>query len=133
MKKTYQGSCHCGKVRYECEVDLERGTSRCNCSVCTKSRFWKAIVPAADFRITSGEDCLSIYRFGSNMIRHSFCSECGVKPFGRGELESIGPFFAVNIATLDGVSPEELAKLPVTYEDGRHDAWQNAPAVTRYL
>lgn len=133
MKRTYQGSCHCGKVRYECEADLEKGTSRCNCSICTKSRFWKAIVPAGDLRITSGADGLSIYQFGSSSIRHFFCRACGVKPFGRGELESIGPFYAINIATLDDVSPERLAELPVSYEDGRHDAWQNAPAETRYL
>jgi hypothetical protein len=46
MKRIYKGSCHCGRVRFECEVDLAGGTSKCNCSICTKSRFSKAIVRA---------------------------------------------------------------------------------------
>jgi hypothetical protein len=42
MIKIYQGSCHGGAVRFECELDLAEGTSKCNCSICTKARFWKA-------------------------------------------------------------------------------------------
>jgi hypothetical protein len=31
MKRTYHGSCQCGAVRFECELDLAEGTSKCNC------------------------------------------------------------------------------------------------------
>ncbi len=122
MKKIYHGSCHCGTVRFECELDLAEGTSKCNCSICTKTRFWKAIVRAGAFRLLQGEDALVDYRFGGNAIHHLFCSRCGVKAFGSGDMEELGgQFYAINVACLDDALDEELAKAPVTYENGRND------------
>ena len=134
MKKTYHGSCHCGEVRFECELDLAEGTSRCNCSICTKTRFWKAIVKADAFRLLRGGDVLADYQFGTNAIHHLFCSRCGVKAFGSADMEELGgKFYAINVACLDDAMDEELAQAPVTYENGRHDRWDQAPAETRYL
>jgi hypothetical protein len=137
MKKTHHGSCHCGAARFEAELDLAAGTSRCNCSICAKGRFWKAIVPGAAFRMTQGEDAVSAYQFEGATgagIRHVFCRRCGVKLFGSGTHEQLGGrFYAVNVACLDDVSDRELAEAPVVYQDGRHDDWQAAPAETRHL
>lgn len=134
MKRTYQGSCHCGDVRFECEIDLAQGTSKCNCSICAKTRYWKALVQADAFRLEQGEDALSDYQFGSNTIHHLFCSRCGVKPFGRGHMDELGgEFYAINAACLDSATIEELAEAPVLYEDGRNDKWESPPSETRHL
>jgi len=133
MKKTYRGSCHCGAVRFECQLDLAQGTSKCNCSICSKGRFWKAIVKADAFRLEQGADCLAEYRFGRENIHHLFCRRCGIKSFARGHMDELGDFYAINVACLDDVADEELAQAPVVYQDGRHDAWERPPAQTRQL
>jgi hypothetical protein len=133
MQKTYHGSCHCGAVRFEADIDLAGETSKCNCSICTKARFWKSVVPADSFRLLAGEDTLTDYQFGGANIHHLFCSRCGVKPFGRGHLEGFGDFVAVNVACLDGATDRELAEAPVIFQNGRADDWSSPPAETRYL
>ena len=88
MKKTYQGSCHCGAVRFEVDLDFATANSnRCNCSICRRQRFWKALVKAEDFRLRQGEEALNDYQFGSNTVHHLFCKTCGVRPFGRTYLD----------------------------------------------
>jgi hypothetical protein len=130
MQKTYHGACHCGAVQFEATLDLAAGTSKCNCSVCRKHRFWKAFAPKDQFRLLQGEGATTEYQFGSHNVQHFFCATCGVKPYGYVEMQ--GGLYAINLACLD-VGDEELAAAPVAYENGRDNDWGSAPPVTSHL
>lgn len=131
---THKGSCHCGKVRYEADIDFSTGTGKCNCSICAKTRSWAIIVKPGAFRMIAGEDALSDYQFGSNSMHHLFCRHCGVRPFARGRLDALGgDFYTVNVACLDDVDVQDLASVPVRYADGRNNNWMSPPEETRHL
>lgn len=52
--KTYDGSCHCGEVCFTVKAAKHLVVWDCNCSICYMKKNWHFIVPAKDFRITSG-------------------------------------------------------------------------------
>ena len=141
MKKRYSGSCHCGAIKYECNLDLTAGTRRCNCSFCWKSRFWKAFAMQGDFRLLQGEDSLSDYQASPSEwpkgdVHHYFCRHCGIHPFSQGLLEMEpfnGTFHAVNVAALDDATDAELSAARIRYENGRANDWDATPATTDYL
>lgn len=132
MRATYTGSCHCGAVGFEAEIDLAEPTYRCNCSICARTRFWPTIVAPDRFRLLRGEEELTEYRFNSMRNSHHFCRRCGVRTHGIGVMGDGSRIFGVNIGCLEGVATEMLAAAPIVYVDGAHDRFE-APPVTAYL
>ena len=135
MLKTYQGSCHCGSVRFEADVNISVGTGKCNCTICTKMRLWSVQAKPEAFRLVAGAAELTHYRGNNPVAHHLFCRRCGVRPFEWVDMPNMsgGKYYNINVACLDGVNIDELLEAPVTYYDGLHNDWGKTPAETRHL
>ncbi len=111
----YQGSCHCGRIAFELEGDLEQ-VMECNCSFCSKRGSLLWFVPRSHLQLTTPAADLATYSFGSGTIKHHFCPECGCAPFGEGTDDTGSEMAAINVRCLDGVEVSDLKIYPF---DGR--------------
>jgi hypothetical protein len=109
----HSGGCHCGRVRFEVDAPAEVEAIDCNCSMCRRSGYLHLIVEAAEFRLLSGADALTEYRFNTGTARHLFCSVCGVKSFYVPRSHPDG--WSVNVRCLD---PSEARRVTVRPFDG---------------
>jgi len=106
--RVHQGGCHCGAVRYEAAVDLDR-VATCNCSRCAKLGWIMTFTPGEHFKRLSGQDQLTAYRFNHKTIRHLFCRVCGIESFALGVPPTgTAEMAAVNVRCLDDVDPAAL-------------------------
>jgi hypothetical protein len=133
--KTYKGSCHCGAVQFEADIDLSQGSGKCNCTYCTKSRNWGIFIKPEALRVIQGEDMQSSYQAHAHTpAKHTFCKKCGMRTFEHGFLEQIGgDYVCVQLSSLDDASIDELMSGKINYSDGRNNNWMNAPEDVRNL
>lgn len=118
MPETFNGGCHCGRVRFQVTTDMARVTE-CNCSICAKKGFLHLIVPPEDFRLLRGKDELITYEFNTKVAKHTFCKTCGIHPFyvPRSHPDKID----VNVRCLEGVDLTAIHPAPF---DGKN--WEAA-------
>jgi hypothetical protein len=113
--KSYEGSCHCGNVRYKVATELAN-VIECNCSMCARAATILTFVPPDQFELLSGENAVTDYQFNKKRIHHLFCSSCGIKSYAWGTGPDGKKMIAINVRCLDGVDPATLKIMPV---DGR--------------
>jgi len=71
-------------------------------------------VHESEFRLISGREHLSEYRFHTNTAIHYFCSHCGIYPFHRKRVTPDN--FGINVACLEEV---DLQGVTVRETNGR--------------
>jgi hypothetical protein len=123
--KTHKGSCHCGAVKFEVELEEGKPGSRCNCSICTKTNVFSALGKPSSMSLLAGEENLAVYEWGAKISKRYFCKTCGVACFGKGHLAEVGgDYVSVNLNCLDDLDPSTLEAV---HWDGRHNNWEGGP------
>jgi hypothetical protein len=108
----YAGSCHCGRVAFEVQGELDEAIE-CNCSHCSRKGYLLWFVPREQLTFRSGESELSTYLFNKQAIRHHFCPNCGCAPLELGSAPSGQVVASVNVRCLEGVDLASVKRVPV--------------------
>lgn len=111
----YKGSCHCGRIRYEVEGEVDSGLA-CNCSMCSRKGSLLWFVPRDKLRLLTPEKDAATYLFNKHVIKHRFCANCGIHTYGEARGPDGREMAAVNLRTLEDF---DLDKVPVKHYDGR--------------
>ncbi len=111
----HSGGCHCGRVRFEVLAPAILEVGECNCSMCSKTGYLHLMVPAAQFKLVSGEDALTKYEFNTKTAKHFFCSHCGIKSFYVPRSHPDG--YSINARCLDEGTVERMT---VKHIDGKN-------------
>ncbi|HTF84106.1 MAG TPA: GFA family protein [Cellvibrio sp.] len=111
----YQGSCHCGKIAFEVEGEID-GALSCNCSMCQRKGSLLWFMPRSALNLLTPENAMSTYTFNKHVIKHHFCPDCGIHPFGEGTDPNGNVMAAINIRCIEDI---DLTTIPVQHYDGR--------------
>lgn len=107
MKQTYRGSCHCGRVRFEIDTDLDH-VRVCDCSMCRRRGALNHRVKPEDFRLLTPLEELAVYTFHTQTAKDYFCPVCGIQPFRRPR--TAPELWTVNIRCIENI---DLDAIPV--------------------
>ena len=102
---TYQGSCHCGTVKFQATIDLAE-CYICDCSICSRKGSIMNRVAPGEFAILQGEDQLRAYKFNTNVGTHYFCANCGIQTFHNPR--SAPEIYSVNVRCIDDINLDDI-------------------------
>ena len=112
---THLGSCHCKQIKFEVLGEKNIKVLYCTCSICSILNYKHYIVDKSQFKLLKGKKYLSTYTFNTNVAKHLFCKNCGIKSFyiPRSHPDSI----SVN---LNCIHSKTINKVKIIKFDGKH-------------
>ena len=109
MSQNYEGSCHCGAVKFSYRGEkIEKGL-RCTCSICSRkgALMGTEVIPLEKLNIDADKGQLGLYQFGAETAKHFFCKKCGIYTFH--ETARAPGHYRVNLGCIDDIDTFQLA------------------------
>ena len=117
MTQHYEGSCHCGAIRFSFDAEeITRGL-RCTCSICRRKGAMMSVeaIPLEDLKVDADAADLGLYQFGSGIAKHYFCKKCGI--YTHNETLRAPGHCRVNLGCIDEI---DTADLELVVFDGKN-------------
>ncbi len=105
MKTTHRGSCHCGRVRFEVDAEIDHARV-CDCSMCRRRGALNFRVAPQDLRLLTPIEDLTLYQFHTLTAKDYFCPVCGIQPFRRAR--TAPDLWTINLRCLEDVDLDAL-------------------------
>ncbi|MCP4127282.1 MAG: GFA family protein [Gammaproteobacteria bacterium] len=99
----YNGSCHCGSVRFSYSGEVITRGLHCNCSLCSRKGAMMSaeMIPEANLTVEADAAILGLYQFGAETAKHYFCRNCGI--YTHHETARKAGHYRVNLGCVEGV------------------------------
>lgn len=117
MSTDYQGSCHCGAIKFSYSGEEITAGLRCTCSICSRKGAMMSpeAIPPGVLQVDANDEDLGLYQFDSGIAKHYFCRRCGI--YTHNEMLRFPGHFRVNIGCIEGLDTSDFE---VTVFDGKN-------------
>jgi hypothetical protein len=117
MSKNYDGSCHCGAIRFSYHGEEITGGLRCTCSICSRKGTMMSpeAIPVDVLKIRANDEDLGLYQFDSGVAKHYFCRRCGI--YTHNEMVRKPGHCRVNLGCIEDL---DTSAFEVTVFDGKN-------------
>ena len=117
MIQHYEGSCHCGAIRFSFEGEEITQGLRCTCSICRRkgAMMTTEVIPVDQLNIHASPEDIGLYQFDDRIAKHYFCKKCGI--YTHNETLRAPGNCRVNLGCIDEI---DTAALELVVFDGKN-------------
>ena len=111
MTQHYEGSCHCGAIKFSYDGEQISKGIRCTCSICSRKGAMMSTeaIPQENLKIQADDSDIGLYQFGNKVAKHYFCNKCGIYTYN--EMLRKPGYMRVNLGCIESLDTSDIEVL----------------------